>query len=510
MGRISNMPLGPKLVLLFLSLSLLPLAGVTWLTRAAAVDGAEQISQSSSEAIRGQVFAQLASVREGRKSSIEREFAKYEKQILTFSNDLMVVEAARAFEGAVDTYAGELGLQPSDTPRLRSELGNYYSSQFGAVYAEENGATPRATLGSIDPTAVAMQHAYILRNSNPLGSKHVLDASSDGTTYDQHHRRFHPVIRQYLEEFGYYDIFICDPETGRIVYSVFKELDYGTSLLNGPYADSGIAEAFRAVADSRDANQTYLTDFASYFPSYEAPASFISSPIMDGGEVVGVAIFQMPLDGISDVMGGREGLGETGEALIVGADFLPRSNSFRSESHGVIAAFRDPANGAVDHDVVRRALAGEEGLQVVESYDGTEVLSAFAPVDILGMRWAIVAEQATSEALTSLTEIEAISAATTGAMMSRSYWTWGIACVIVLVVSLVVSRDISRRLARIGDTLAIRAATTKSTASTLRSTSRELSDSADTEAASLEEVSASLEQMDSLTTMNASNTDRAR
>jgi methyl-accepting chemotaxis protein len=43
-------------------------------------------------------------------------------------------------------------------------------------------------------------------------------------------------VRNYLEKFGYYDIFLVDPETGDIVYSVFKELDYSTSLIDGPYA----------------------------------------------------------------------------------------------------------------------------------------------------------------------------------------------------------------------------------------------------------------------------------
>jgi len=47
-----------------------------------------------------------------------------------------------------------------------------------------------------------------------------------------------------LEAFGYYDIFFVDNE-GNVVYTVFKELDFATNLKQGPYSNTGIAEAYR-------------------------------------------------------------------------------------------------------------------------------------------------------------------------------------------------------------------------------------------------------------------------
>jgi hypothetical protein len=48
--------------------------------------------------------------------------------------------------------------------------------------------------------------------------------------YSKAHKIYHPLIRSYLEKFKYYDIFLVDHETGNIVYSVYKEVDFGTSL----------------------------------------------------------------------------------------------------------------------------------------------------------------------------------------------------------------------------------------------------------------------------------------
>jgi methyl-accepting chemotaxis protein len=510
MGRTTSLPLGTKLVLLFLSLSLVPLAGVTTLTRNAATEGASEIEATATEALEAQAFAQLASVRQTKAASIERLFGVYHDQIHTFASDLMVVAAAKGFSSAVGDYCGESGIDAAREEVLRNELDQYYTNEFAREYEKHNGTAPRKVLSALDREAVALQHSYIQSNPNPLGRKHELDARSDESTYDRLHARYHPVLRDYLTAFDLYDIFICDPQTGRVVYTVFKELDFGTELVGGPYADTELGRAFRAAADSKSRGSVHLTDFANYYPSYEAPASFISSPIYDGSELVGVAIFQMPLASISAVMNERDGLGESGEAVLVGADFLPRSDSFRSESHAVVAAFRQPGSGRIDHETARKALSGASGTQITQSYDGVEVLSAYAPIDLLGLRWGIVAEISTDEALAPLQRIAASTAATNAAILQTSIATLAVASVVVTIVAVFVSRGLSRRLTRIGDTLSSRATSAKSTAQLLSSTSRSLASSADTEAASLEEVSASLEEMDSLTTMNAANTDRAK
>lgn len=43
-------------------------------------------------------------------------------------------------------------------------------------------------------------------------------------------------------------------------------------------------------------------DFRPYHPSYNAPASFIASPIFDGDELEGVLVFQMSVDKINAIM----------------------------------------------------------------------------------------------------------------------------------------------------------------------------------------------------------------
>ena len=87
-----------------------------------------------------------------------------------------------------------------------------------------------------------------------------------------------------------------------IVYSVFKEADYATSLLTGPYANSNLGKAFQIARTAKAQSFTYLIDFSPYAPSYNAPASFIVSPIFEQDKLLGVAAFQMSVDQINNIM----------------------------------------------------------------------------------------------------------------------------------------------------------------------------------------------------------------
>ena len=123
-----------------------------------------------------------------------------------------------------------------------------------------------------------------------------------------------------------------DDETGEIIYSVFKETDYATSLITGAFSRSNIADAFQAARELKTLDAVKFTDFKYYEPSYGAPAAFVGSPIYEGNTRVGVLVFQLPVDRINEIMTGgqnwiNDGLGNSGETYLVGPDGSMRSVS---------------------------------------------------------------------------------------------------------------------------------------------------------------------------------------
>ena len=356
--------------------------------------------QIAMQLLEKQAFDQLQSIRDIKASAIQRYFEQVESQVITLAESSQTVEAASAFGRIFTRVVEASGNTLESTEQLRQELNQYYTQQFGTEYKARNEGKAINTdslLKALSPEAVILQHKYIFENPHPLGEKHNLDASEGRSVYHNTHASYHPNFRNFLIEFGFYDIFITDT-AGNIVYSVFKELDYGTSLTTGPYALTNFADAF-SKANKLSPGKVSITDFATYAPSYDAPASFIASPIFRDGQRVGVLIFQIPLEPINAIMGERSGMGETGESYLIGSDSLMRSDSYLDpKNHSVSASFKHPEKGAVKTAAGDAAIAGKTGIDIIADYNGNMVLSAYAPLKLNSLGWNILAEIDKAEA----------------------------------------------------------------------------------------------------------------
>ena len=80
---------------------------------------------------------------------------------------------------------------------------------------------------------------------------------------------------------GFFDFMIADSKSGRLTYTVEKEVDFTTSLRAGPYRRSNVAAAVARCAAVTDRSVACLEDFAPYAPSGGAPIAFMVAPIID-------------------------------------------------------------------------------------------------------------------------------------------------------------------------------------------------------------------------------------
>ena len=363
---------------------------------------------TASKNIEALSLSQLESIRSIKSGAIERYFQQIRNQASTMASNPAIVTAMGDFDNSFNQLAGQtVGIQS-----MRASVRDYYENQYAALYRDENsGNDPGVAqiLSSLDDATVAMQYHYISNNRNPLGSKHLLDtadAFAAPDSYDAAHAQHHPYIREFLETFGYYDIFLVDLDRGNIVYSVYKELDYATSLSDGPYADTNFAQAYRQATTLAE-GETTLVDFSRYKPSYEAGASFMASPIFENGRRIGVLVFQMPLETINAIMMDRAGMGESGESYLVGEDLLMRSDSYLDpEFHSVASSFRNPEQGKVDTEAVQSALAGRFNAGIITDYNNNLVLSAYAPIDLGEFNWAVLAEIDVAEAFATIDSLQ--------------------------------------------------------------------------------------------------------
>jgi methyl-accepting chemotaxis protein len=208
----------------------------------------------------------------------------------------------------------------------------------------------------------------------------------DGSDYSVSHATLHSWFHELQKKREYYDIFLFNVE-GDLVYSVFKEADFGTNMNSGQWKTTDLANTFKASINA-SAGDIAFFDFKPYAPSADAPASFISTPVFDeSGARIGVVAFQMPIARINTIMQKSAGMGETGESYIVGKDFLMRSDS-RFLKDGETSILKTK----VDGETVKAALNNQSGLEVINDYRDISVYSAYQGLSFNGVNWALLSE----------------------------------------------------------------------------------------------------------------------
>jgi signal transduction protein with GAF and PtsI domain len=179
-------------------------------------------------------FDQLKSINSTKKRNVEYYFDIIRNQIRTFSENKMIIDAVKSFR---KTFAAvQQGVTDEELQAMKANLQRYYADEFIPRLKENTDQLERVEhYFPKEVQADILQYHYISNNPHPTGQKSLLDDAGDGSEYSKIHAYYHPVMRSYLEKFGYYDIFLIDPVTGDMVYSVFKEIDFATSLVTGLY-----------------------------------------------------------------------------------------------------------------------------------------------------------------------------------------------------------------------------------------------------------------------------------
>lgn len=385
--------------------------------------------QTADQSLRQAAQNQLIAIREAKKIQIQDYFSTIREQVITLSSNTMTVSAVKQLSSAFQQRP-----EVQDQAAEQAAIDAYYQQTYSRSYSEKNHGKLvdwRQLTQAMSPAARFWQYHYIAENPHPAGAKQQLDSADTGLDYDRLHSQYHPIFRDYLERFGFYDIFLVDAATGQITYSVFKEVDFATSLKQGPYANSGLAEAYRQALNLNNPQQAVLVDFKPYLPSYQAQASFIASQIVDpNGELLGVLVFQMPVEKINQIMTSdqrwqQHGLGDSGETYLVGKDFKARSLSrflledpqaflsqltkagLETEIVSDIASLNSNIGlQTIRTQATQAALSGQSGFALFNDYRNVPVLSAYTPVDILGLNWALISEIDQAEAFAAIADLE--------------------------------------------------------------------------------------------------------
>ncbi|QWT23876.1 HAMP domain-containing protein [Subtercola sp. PAMC28395] len=377
---------------------------------------------SGSDSLRQAAYAQLTETRESRAREITNFFTTTENSLVVYTRGTTAINAV------TDFTAGYKALEGSQLSAAQSSgLDELYTSTFAPALAKRTGSeTSAAAFIPTDPAERYLQATYTDPGLDTTKSITVANAG-DGSAWSAANDRYHDYFHEIINRFGYEDALLMDTE-GHVVYSADKNVDLGTNLLTGPYKGTSLASGYKETLNSNVVDFVKLTDFERYQPALGSPVAWIMSPVGENGVTSGVMALQVPISQINTIMTAdngwaEDGLGATGETYLAGPDMLMRSVSrelienpeqYQKDAISAGTAPEDAARAvAVKGTIliqpvrtapVKDALAGQTGLVQGTSYLGTETLSAYAPLDINGLQWVIVAKINTSEAFSAVSD----------------------------------------------------------------------------------------------------------
>lgn len=332
--------------------------------------------------------------------------------------------------GELSYYNSEKSLQKVATDQLvftrdtkKKDIENYFKAN-----------QERITYMAQEPSVVEAMEEFTKAGLN----------SSD---YNGVHEKYNPTFANFIDKLGHGDVMLVD-SSGNVLYSAFKEDDFGTNLLTGPYKDTNIAKVYDAARNSSDKNFTTITDYEIYSPSNEKPILGIASPIFKGEQRIGVLIFKMGTDKIDEIVSNNNNweslkLGESGEVVLIGQDYKLRSNTRfleneederikKTKSAILLKEIKTKGTDAV--------IAGKTDVDTYSDYHGVESIVAYTPLTINGLKWAVLVKIDEAEAFQSVYKLQKLT-----------IFILIFAAVIIIIFSIIISSNIATPLIKMAN-----------------------------------------------------------
>ena len=381
---------------------------------------------SAKKSITETVIRQLTGIRVNKSVQIEDYFEEVNNLVYLIGQSRETTEALREFKRDFSYPIDSI----STGERLKMDT---FYQDFVELLAENLDINPKLEFYfPKDSGSFQLQYHYLANNPNGLHEKYLLHKVDDNHPYHATHARRHAYFNRLKKYLEFEDILLIDVQTGNIVYTVNKAPDFATNLLTGPYQGSNLADLFMEVSKNRDLKTTRLVDFQAYRPRCGEPAAFAATPVFDGAELVGIFACQLSVDKINEVITGnqsweREGLGKTGEVLLIGPDLRLRSDLrgvFQDINQLAVKLEESGAPPDMTEKMVRQKtsvlvlsiegitrsnnlnIIGRTGLGEAQGYYENDILVSYGPILANDLQWTIIAKQDSEEAYAALFDFQ--------------------------------------------------------------------------------------------------------
>ncbi len=498
-----NSSLKKKLILSLTLAGLLPALIISYLAY-----------DKSSNSLHDEVKSKLVAVRESKTFELEELIKLMETQVKDLGGSGLTSGAYNALNEGYNNLENDY--KDQDLNKLRTELVKYYTANFIEEYnkTNEKKLSSQDLVNALSNKAVYLQTTFIRNNSNPVGQKYK-ENKPDNSSYSLAHEKFNRDFVKYLMNYGYYDIFIVDSATSNIIYTVHKEIDLGQNIKSSSLKQTPLFSAYEDAI--KDPSKSHITKMDKYWPSFNAPAQFVSQAIVIDGKVTGALIYQVPVGKYNEILTGKfnwkeQGLGDTGENYIIGGDFKMRSiaRGLHSNQSDYISKLKDLnySQGDLDYIANQKTSAltvtvkgefiqdhvknNKSGVFEHKDFVGSDVITAIQKIKIDELDWYFISEMDIAEALKGIYALKNLMLAIVG-----------ISAVAIAFFAFTLATTLSNKIVTISNHLKEGAGSVLDSSTKIAEGATELSSTTDELAASVQETSSSVAEISAMVTRSS-------
>ncbi|SFM62140.1 methyl-accepting chemotaxis protein [Ectothiorhodospira mobilis] len=378
--------------------------------------------RGASQVIEHGIQQQFGAVASGRRARLEDEMADMRHLLETLAHGRMVQDAVWGFKEPYVSYRYEVASEPTQT--LRGQMASWYRETYAPLYQERTHGEdldPRPWVEAMSHEALLLQRYYMADNPHPPAQLEALVDRGDATIYGQQHRRYHASFRDTAQRWGFNDLMLVDAASQAVIYTVDKGPVFGTSLRNGPFADTHLGRLVASMAEDRETDRFRMSGFQAFPGRFGRQVVFMAVPVFHAAyspdRAVGILIAEIPASRFTELMtdGGawrQAGLGETGEAYLVDGEgrMVTEPRPMLEQGEAFLQKMRAAGRGGLwlasaqrlgrvsghlhlDNAAVRAALSGDSGMGIGEDYLGRTMYMAWAPVELGDHRLALITQQ---------------------------------------------------------------------------------------------------------------------
>ncbi|WP_041521701.1 methyl-accepting chemotaxis protein [Gilvimarinus agarilyticus] len=419
--------------------------------------------KESSSAIETSLKNQFHAIARGRAAAIDAKLDSYRDLLSSLAHGRMTQDAVYGFVRPFDSYRYEVGITDKDA--ITAGLSTWYQQQYlPHTRRTQYGFEPAVDewLPAMSFEAQLLQHYYLQTNPGWPDELATMEDRSDATIYGQQHRKYHSSFRDIVKRFGFSDLMLLDSARQRVIYSVNKGPELGTSLQRGPFKNSQLAALAQTLKQHPQQLAVSGFEHAAFNGSEQVFYLGVSvyHQAHSPNRATGYLIAEVPARQLSDLLSNQRqwremGLGESGDVYLVGpegtlitdlrppttgADTLLRQladtgllrQPTRARASGSAAGWL-----TLESQAVQQALQGQAGVGLTEDYLGREVYSAWQPVTIGNERYGLIVQQSPAEVFAAL-----------GHLRSQVVISIAVAAIVLIALAMIAAVAYARYLAR--------------------------------------------------------------